>query len=142
MHCRVREPPGFQANNQAPALIPPWSAQAADNAVAISQPEAAAAGMWTDQQQQQQHTASTEVGAFEPLPDSPTGVRTAAGRSLDQQRDSQEVKQQLAAEMIAKLSPRHMPVAQLQHKVTPQSLQAASNQIASIAFSHQQLKQS
>jgi hypothetical protein len=107
----------------------------------MSQPEAAAAGTWIDQQQQQQHMASTEVGAFEPLPDSPTGVRTAAGRSLDQQRDSQEVKQQLAAEMIAKLSPRHMPVVQLQHKVTSLSLQL-QHLIRPPAFLHQQLRQS
>jgi hypothetical protein len=84
----------------------------------MSQPEAAAAGVWADHHHQQQHMASTEVNAFEPLPDSPTGVRTTAGRSLDQQRNSQEVKQQLAGEMIAKLSPQPMPVAQMQHKVT------------------------
>lgn len=67
----------------------------------LGQPDSAAGGTWPEQQQ-----ASTEVGQFEPLPDSPTGGRTAAGRGFDQQRQvSAELQQQPAAEVVKKLPP-------------------------------------
>lgn len=79
---------------------PPWADEAAAAAPAslqqLIQPDATAApAPWqTHTQQGDLPSTSTEVGQFEPLPDSPTGNRTAAGRVFDQQHDSQELQQQ------------------------------------------------